>query len=245
MRKDKGFTLLEIMVAVGILGMVMTSLMVAFNSTVDSVDRIKQDSELMQTLRNVTDQFHRELTQALINNNRQDKEQIYFEIKQLAPFQSAIRFGCNTEYGLIEVGYQVKPIYDKVPGSESGDLMPVWDEFELMRMTKTTDLWNYNDYNVGKGREQMWPALDLNANYVEPFAFGIVGFRVRFWNIQANSWQIRDWDSLQLNALPKKVKIELFALTKKAALENTGLKTIEEMKNVETFSTVITLPQAK
>ena len=243
MRKNSGFTLLEIMVAVGVLGLIMTSLMIAFNSTVASVDRIKQDSELMQTLRNVTDQFHREITQALINNNRPDKEQIYFEIKQLANYQSVIRFGCNTEYGLLEIGYQVKPVYET--SRDGNEIIPLWEEFELMRMTKTENLWNYNDYNVGKARDQQWPALNFNANYVEPFAFGIVGFRVSYWYTQGNRWRIHDWDSLHMNGLPKKIKIELLAMTKKSALENSGVKSIDKLKNLEQFSTVITLPQAR
>jgi len=33
-------------------------------------------------------------------------------------------------------------------------------------------MWNYNEPN--------WPAINFNSEYVEPFAFGVVGFQVKY-----------------------------------------------------------------
>jgi len=151
--KFKGFTLIEILVSIAVLGILMASLMVAFNQASNVTRSTGEEAEVMQNIRSATEQFNRELQQAIINNNRPDGEQVYFEVKQLSREDSALRFGCTTERGLVEIGYQIKP-------SDKG-----WKDYELWRLYKNKHMWNYN--------EPHWPALDYESKYVEPFAFGI------------------------------------------------------------------------
>jgi len=83
-KSNKGFTLIEILVAIAVLGIIMSSLMVAFSNTQSVVNKTREGAEVMQNLRAVTEQLRREFAQAIINNNRPDGEQVYFEIKQLS-----------------------------------------------------------------------------------------------------------------------------------------------------------------
>ena len=80
----------------------MSSLMVAFRSTFDTVTETQLRAEMNQNVRSVMDQLNRELSQALVNNNRPVGEQIYFQIKQLSPDQSVIRFGCTQALPLLK-----------------------------------------------------------------------------------------------------------------------------------------------
>ena len=140
LRRNKralGFTLIEILVSLGVLGILMSSLMVAFRSTFDTVTETQLRAEMNQNVRSVMDQLNRELSQALVNNNRPVGEQIYFQIKQLSPDQSVIRFGCTTERGMKELAYAMKQ--PKI------DDQPQWPDYELMRMQKDKGMWNFND----------------------------------------------------------------------------------------------------
>jgi prepilin-type N-terminal cleavage/methylation domain-containing protein len=225
-RNTRGFTLIEVLVAIGILGILMTAIMVAFQQTVDAVNVIQENAEVMQSVRAASEQFHRELSQAIINNNRPDGEQVYFEIKQLAENQSVIRFGCTTERGLIEIGYQVKP-------DPSG-----WPRYELWRMYKSEKMWDYSE-------SPDWPALTFQGTDNEPFAFGIVGLLVKYWDSKQGKWLARDWESMQRNAMPKRLQITLLALTKSKAKEARNIKSLNDISGVQKFPIEITLPQAR
>jgi hypothetical protein len=194
------------------------------------VQYTQEHAELMQNVRAATEQFHRELSQAIINNNRPDGEQVYFEIKQLAPEQSVLRFGCTTERGLVEIGYQVRP-------SDEG-----WRNYELWRLYRTRGMWNYN--------EPDWPALDLASGDaaggdLEPFAFGIVGFKVRYWSSQYGRWVAGNWESIDRNAMPRKIQIVLKAITAMDAKRQPKVTKIEDLEGIEKFTIEINLPQAR
>jgi len=222
---NRGFTLIEILVAIGVLGMLMASLMVAFDQAQRATHGTMEKAEVMQNIRATTEQLHRELSQAIINNNRPDGEQVYFEIKQLSKEQSVLRFGCTTERGLVEIGYQIKR-------SERG-----WHEYELWRLYKTKGMWNYNEPN--------WPALDYDSPYVEPFAFGIVAFRVQFWSSKRGRWVAGNWESIDRDAMPRKVRIVLKAMTRSQAKASRNIKRLSDVRGVEKFAVEVNLPQAR
>jgi len=221
----RGFTLIEVLVAIGILGILMSTIMVAFDQTMKAVSDIQENAELMQSVRAATEQFHRELSQAIINNNRPDGEQVYFQIRQLSADQSVIRFGCTSERGLVEIGYQVKP-------SDDG-----WQYYELWRLYKTEGMWNYN--------EPGWPQLDFQPSSCEPFAFGIVALKVWFWSSASGRWVAGDWESIQRNGMPKRVRIELKGMTKRAAKEARRETDLKKIAGIQSFSIEVNLPQAR
>jgi type II secretion system protein J len=223
--RPRGFTLIEVMVAIGILGILMSAIMVAFQQTMSAVEDVQQNAELMQSIRAATEQFHRELSQAIINNNRPDGEQVYLQIRQLSVEQSVLRFGCTTERGLVEIGYQVRP-------DEGG-----WQKYELWRLYKTEGMWNYNEPN--------WPALDFEPPNCEPFAFGIVSFKVYFWSSQTGKWVAGNWESIQRNAMPKRIRIRLQGMTKRAAKEARNIKELKDVPGIETTFIEVNLPQAR
>lgn len=224
--RARGFTLIEVMVAIAILGILMSAIMVAFQQTMNAVEGVQQNAELMQSVRAATEQFHRELSQAIINNNRPDGEQVYLQIRQLSAEQSVLRFGCTTERGLVEIGYQVKP-----------DPEGAWQRYELWRLYKTEGMWNYN--------EPGWPVIDFQPPNCEPFAFGIVGFKVYFWSSQKGEWVAGDWESIQRNAMPKRIRIRLQGMTKSAAKEARNIKELKDVPGVETTFIEVNLPQAR
>ena len=193
-KRFSGFTLIEILVSLGVLGILMSSLMVAFRSTFDTVTETQLRAEMNQNVRSVMDQLNRELSQAIVNNNRPVGEQIYFEIKQLSPDQSVIRFGCTTERGMKELAYAMHEV--KI------DDQPQWPEYELVRMQKDTGMWNFNE-------PKNWPEFDMNAEDVEPFAFDIVAFKVLYWSVKNNRFVAGNWDSFQRSSMPPKVRIVL------------------------------------
>jgi len=66
----------------------------------------------------------------------------------------------NIDSGLVEIGYQIKPSYKR------------WNDYDLWKLKLNKNMWNYNEPN--------WPAINFNSEYVEPFAFGVVGFQVKY-----------------------------------------------------------------
>ena len=224
-RIQKGFTLIEILVSISVLGILMASLMVAFNQASSVTRKTGEEAEVMQNIRSATEQFNRELQQAIINNNRPDGEQVYFEIKQLSREDSALRFGCTTERGLVEIGYEIKP-------SEKG-----WKDYELWRMYKSKRMWNYNEPN--------WPALNFESKYVEPFAFGIVAFKVKYWSSKKGKWIGGNWESIDRNSMPRKIQITLKTLTKSRAQAARNIKKLSDVRGVKSYKFEINLPQSR
>ena len=224
-RNHKGFTLIEILVSIAVLGILMASLMVAFNQANKVTISTQEEAEVMQNIRSATEQFNRELSQAIINNNRPDGEQVYFEIKQLSREDSALRFGCTTERGLVEIGYEIKP-------SEKG-----WKDYELWRLYKNKRMWNYSERN--------WPALNFESKYVEPFAFGIVAFKVKYWSSKKGRWIGGNWESIDRNSLPRKIQITLKTLTKSKARAARNVEKLSDVRGVKSFKFEINLPQAR
>ena len=222
--KSKGFTLIEILVSVAVLGILMSSLMIAFNQASNVTSSTEEEAEVMQNIRSATEQFNRELGQAIINNNRPDGEQVYFEIKQLSRENSVLRFGCTTERGLAEIGYQIKPA-DK------------WEKYELWRLYKTRKMWDYN--------QPKWPALNFDSKYVEPFAFGFVAFKVKYWSTKKGKWIAGNWESIDRNSMPRKIQITLKALTKSKARAARNVKKISDIRGVKSFKFEVNLPQAR
>ncbi len=223
--KCKGFTLIEILVSIAVLGILMASLMVAFNQANKVTVTTQEQAEVMQNIRSSTEQFNRELGQAIINNNRPDGEQVYFEIKQLSRENSVLRFGCTTERGLVEIGYQVKP-------SDKG-----WKSYELWRLYKNKHMWNYS--------EPKWPALNFDSKYVEPFAFGIVAFKVKYWSSKKGRWVAGNWESIDRNSLPRKIQITLKTLTRSRARAARNIKKLSDVRGVKSFTFEVNLPQAR
>lgn len=224
-RGGRGFTLIEVLVAIAILGILMTAIMVAFDQTVNSTIVVQENAEMMQSIRAATEQFHRELSQAIINNNRPDGEQVYFQIRQLSKDQSVLRFGCTTERGLVEIGYMVRP-------DEAG-----WHKYELWRLYKTTDMWNYNTPD--------WPAFAFEPPDAEPFAFNIIGFKVYYWSAQQSRWVAGNWESIQRNAMPRRIRIVLKALPTSKAKEQRNVTDMSKLTQVQEFPVEINLPQAR
>lgn len=225
MRRHRGFTLIEVLVAIGVLGILMSAVMVSFDQSTRAVTTTQEHSEVLQNVRAVNEQLYRELSQAIINNNRPDGEQIYFQIRQISPGQSVIRMGCTTERGLMEIGYQVKP-------SDQG-----WHRYELWRLEKRENMWDYS--------ESGWPRLNFNSSYVEPFAFTIIGFEVRFWSPPQNRWVLGNWESIERNALPPKVRITIRAVTESRGRAARDVTNPADVPGVETFHIEVLLPQAR
>lgn len=221
----RGFTLIEVLVAISILGILMSAIMVAFDQTTRMTVETQENAEMMQSIRAATEQFHRELSQAIINNNRPDGEQVYFQIRQLSKDQSVLRFGCTTERGLVEVGYMVRP-------DPAG-----WHKYELWRLYKTRDMWNYN--------EPGWPAFAFEPPYAEPFAFNIIGFKVYYWSSQQGRWVAGNWESIQRNAMPRRIKIVLKAITTSRAKAQRNVEEMSKLTHVQEFPIEINLPQAR
>ena len=224
-QKLKGFTLIEILVAIAVLGIIMSSLMVAFSNTQGVVQDTREGAETMQNLRVITEQLRRELAQAIINNNRPDGEQVYFEIKQLSAENSVVRFGCTTSRGLMEVAYEIKP-------GKSG-----WHNHELFRLQKTKKMWDYSSPG--------WPAIDFDSSDVEPFAFGVVAFKVKYWSAKRNKWIAGNWESIQRNAMPRRIKIIIKLIGTTDAKRGRNTESLKHVKGVKTFSVEINLPQAR
>ena len=65
----RGFTLLEVLVAMAMTGIIMAGLYGAYNSNVDTIQRARQDGEASQTARIVLDLMVKDLESVLIEGN--------------------------------------------------------------------------------------------------------------------------------------------------------------------------------
>jgi len=68
--RTSGFTLLEIMVALLVLGLLSSALFAIFGTTIDSKERVEKYNELYQTSRQVIDRSHRELSLAFLSPSK-------------------------------------------------------------------------------------------------------------------------------------------------------------------------------
>ena len=186
---------------------------------------LEEKSFLMQTLRALTKQFNRELGHVIIDNNLPDGKKIYFEIKQLSDGNSILRFGCNIDSGLVEIGYQIKSSYKR------------WYDSDLWKLKLNKNMWNYNEPN--------WPAINFDSEYVEPFAFGVVGFQVKYWDSQKNKWIAGDWDSIDQNSIPRKILIILKALAETKGKKAGGITNLYNVEGVHIQEIEIKLPYSR
>ena len=187
--------------------------------------KLAEESFLMQNLRALTKEFNRELGQVIINNNLPNGKKVYFEIKQLSCGNSILRFGCNIDSGLVEIGYQIKPSYKR------------WNDYDLWKLKLNKNMWNYSEPN--------WPAINFNSEYVEPFAFGIVGFQVKYWDDKKNKWIAGDWDSIDQNSIPRKILIVLKTLTETKGKEAVDITNLYNVKGIHIQKIEINLPRSR
>ncbi|HVN87845.1 MAG TPA: type II secretion system protein [Candidatus Binatia bacterium] len=210
--REGGFTLLELLVAVVILGIVLTTVYGALSRTLNQKGYAEDRAELYAVGREAAMRIAEDLEAALPPNRTADVS--FFGVSRGDhPPNDAVQFSINTHSGLrpdVPSAGRSTVSYSLVPLAESDTV------FELLRDEMPTAM-TLPEGDDGSGFGQPTPPMRkanllLDRSDCLAQRFCLVGMRFRFLDPTTGDW-VATWDSTQqaqLNRLPVAAEIAIF-----------------------------------
>jgi general secretion pathway protein J len=195
MRRARGFTLIEVMVAVGILAMVTTLVWGSFKQTFRTKTAVEAQSARYRTVRLALERMSREISMAYLSQN---------EIPQTdhRTLFSGKRKGNTDELRFSYFGHQ--RLYQDANEADTAQVVYYADRNYYD--SRKTDL-----YRRETRRLQYLKAED-QPNEVDVVCDDIIAFRLDYWDARDKQWReewVTDSADGQLDRLPGRVRITL------------------------------------
>lgn len=198
MRSQKGFTLLEVMVGLAVLGIMVTMIWQISSGTIDTKERVEKRDQIYQTARIAMDSIVKDLSMAFLVTNSellgktkdgQTVETAFigddkggFDELNFNSFSNWRMYRDTKESEQAEIGYSVER--DE-------------EDKELYRLTRRVS--PYLDDNVIEGGSK------------EPVAVGITGFELEYYDGREHDWT-KNWNSEEVDQkdkMPRAVKVTI------------------------------------
>ncbi len=192
-RKNSGFTLLELMLAIAISAIVILTVNFAFFQSNKNIEAVRTQREAYETIRIVMDRMIKDLTCAYVPTEERQMTANEFSMYRFVGTnddsdgvdKDTISFTTTTDIGfskvpggVCEVDYYLKEMEDKK------------GVFSLMRREDPTP-----HYGITKTGNEM------------EIAEGVLGMNIVY--IDNSNQEVNEWDLAQRLALPKQVKVTL------------------------------------
>lgn len=192
-RKNSGFTLLELMLAIAISAIVILTVNFAFFQSNKNIEAVRTQREAYETVRIVMDRMIKDLTCAYVPTEERQMTANEFSMYRFVGTnddsdgvdKDTISFTTTTDIGfskvpggVCEVDYYLKEMEDKK------------GVFSLMRREDPTP-----HYGITKTGNEM------------EIAEGVLGMNIVY--IDNSNQEVNEWDLAQRLALPKQVKVTL------------------------------------
>ncbi|MBA7605892.1 hypothetical protein ES703_13027 [subsurface metagenome] len=178
---SKGFTLVEILIAVTIVSLILTIIYGSYASSIDTMNYTRKKMDAFSMVRLTLSRMNDEITSSFFS---EDSEDVMFageegKIDFISSSHERI-FKDSKEYDLVEIGYFTEPDEEGASGSES---------LSLWRREDGTP-----DDDVLEGGEK--------ENLIE----GLEGLEFKYYD--GEEWR-DEWDSKEGEGLPQAVKVTL------------------------------------
>jgi general secretion pathway protein J len=181
LRKSKGFTLVEILIAVAIASLILTIIYGSYASSIDTMNYTRKKMDTFSLTRLTLSRMNEELTSSFFS---EDSEEVMFSGEEggLSFISSSHEriFKDSREYNLVEIGYFTEAAEEEASGSES---LSLW-----RREDRTPD----DDVLEGGEREKLMEGLE----------------GVEFKYYDGEEWR-SEWDSKEQSCLPQAVEVTL------------------------------------
>lgn len=183
--KSKGFTLIEVLLAVGILGIIFSMIYWTFSRTYDVIDAFQAEMDSYRSVRLTLDKISQELSSAYWRNDSKDSLFIGEDLEHDGKPNDSLRFMSASNYGFSA-------------GSNESDMNIINYYLE-----KETDKDTYKLIHSEKTN-----LLSISYNTLEVYELGesITGFNLRYFD--GNDW-FGSWNSDELKGIPMAVEIKL------------------------------------
>ncbi len=184
---SKGFTLIEILIAVAIVSLILTIIYGSYASSIDTMNYTREKMEAFSMIRLTLNRMNDELTSSFISSDGHLK---FVGEEGKVDFISSSHeriFKNSKEYDLVEVSYFTGAAEEGASGSES-----------LLARRESLFLWR---------REDRTPDDDiLEGGEKEKLMEGLEGIEFKYYD--GEEWR-DEWDSKEEKGLPQAVKITL------------------------------------
>ena len=196
LRRRPGFTLLELLIAIAIVGTIFAMVHMTFTTTIMTKEIVEEGNELYGMARLAMDRMTRELSMAFLRTSRRQDEQDY-----------TLFVGEDRE----SEGYPLDTLnFTSVSHIRFGAGTPESDQNEITYYVLED---NENEERVLMYRED--PVIDSD-NFEGGFHFklceSLYGINFRYWDSEQEDW-VDEWDSREIDSseagLPRAVEITL------------------------------------
>lgn len=186
-QREKGFTLIEILIAVAIASLILTIIYGSYASSIDTMNYTRKKLETFSMIRLTLNRMNDELTSAFISSDGYLK---FVGEEGKVDFISSSHeriFKNSKEYDLVEISYFTGAAEEGASGSES-----------LLARRESLFLWR---------REDRTPDNDvLEGGEREKLMEGLKGMVFKYYD--GKLW-LNEWDSQEKKGLPQAVKVIL------------------------------------
>jgi len=200
---SKGFTLIEILLAVGILGIIFSMVYWTFDKTYDVIDRVQMETDRFRSVRLSLNKVSEEISSVYWREEYKDSLFIGEDIDENGHPRDSLRFMSASNYG------------SSAGGNES-DMNIISYYLEREGEGETYKLMHSEIRNIFSASEEDLETYELGES--------LVGFNLRYFN--GTDW-VESWNSNELKAVPLTVEIKI--ITKDADGADKSFTTLKEI----------------
>lgn len=182
---SKGFTLIEILLAVGILGIIFSMVYWTFDKTYDVIERVQMETDRFRSVRLSVNKMSEEISSVYWREEYKDSLFIGEDIEENGHPRDSLRFMSASNYG------------SSAGGNES-DMNIISYYLEKEEEGETYKLMHSEIRNIFSASEEDREAYELGES--------LIGLDLRYFN--GTDW-VDSWNSDELKAVPLTVEIKI------------------------------------
>lgn len=182
---SKGFTLIEVLLAIGILGIIFSMVYWTFSRTYDVIDSVQKEMDSYRSVRLILDNISREISSVYWREDSKDSQFIGEDLEDSGKPKDSLRFMSASNYGF------------STGGNES-DMNIIHYYLERGEDKDTYKLMGSEQTNI----------LGISDKVREVYELGesLTGFNLRYFN--GKDW-IDSWNSDELKTIPMAIEIKI------------------------------------
>ncbi|MEK6577221.1 MAG: prepilin-type N-terminal cleavage/methylation domain-containing protein [Nitrospirota bacterium] len=182
---SKGFTLIEILLAVGILGIIFSMVYWTFDQTYDVIGKVQMETDRFRSVRLSLNKMSEEISSVYWREEYKDSLFIGEDIEENGHPRDSLRFMSASNYG------------SSAGGNES-DMNIISYYLEKEEEGETYKLMHSEIRNIFSAKEEDREAYELGES--------LIGLNLRYFN--GTDW-VDSWNSDELKAVPLTVEIKI------------------------------------
>jgi prepilin-type N-terminal cleavage/methylation domain-containing protein len=200
---SKGFTLVEILLAVGILGIIFSMVYWTFDQTYDVIEGVQMETDRFRSVRLSLNKMSEEVSSTYWREGHKDSLFIGEDIEENGLPRDSLRFMSASNYGFSE-------------GGNESDMNIISYYLEREGEGENFKLMHSEIRNIFSASEENREAYELGES--------LIGLNLRYFN--GTDW-VDSWNSDELKAVP--LTVEITIITKVAGGAEKSFTTLKEI----------------